>query len=97
MKYEVIIPESVYLELDKEAKYYESKQENLGLSFVLMWEETMKQLKQTPLMFQIKQQQLRSIKLQRFPYLLIFEVIENKVFVYRLIQAQKNPKQIFKK
>ena len=97
MKYEVIIPESVYLELDKEAKYYESKQENLGVSFILMWEASMKQLKQTPLLFQIKHQQLRSIKMQRFPYLLIFEVIDNKVFVYRLIQGQKNPKKIFKK
>ena len=38
MKYEVIIPESVYSELAVEAGIYESKQENLGLSFILMWE-----------------------------------------------------------
>ena len=97
MKYEVIIPESVYSELAAEAGYYEAKQENLGLSFILMWEEAMKQLQQNPLMFQKKQKQLRSIKFQRFPHLLIFEVIENKILIYRVVQGQKNPKQIFKK
>ncbi len=97
MNYEVIVPESVYLELRKEAKYYESKAENLGVSFILMWTESMAQIKKAPLMFQKKHKQLRSIKMQRFPYLLIFEVQDNKVTVYRLIQAKKSYRKIFKK
>jgi hypothetical protein len=38
MNYQVIVPESVYLELKETSSYYESKQKDLGLKFILNWE-----------------------------------------------------------
>jgi hypothetical protein len=35
MTYQIIIPESVYQELNHAALYYESKQKELGVKFVL--------------------------------------------------------------
>lgn len=97
MTYKVIIPESFYFELEDTVLYYESKESNLGLAFIMSWEESMEQLKNTPLHYQKKNKQLRTIKISRFPYLLVFEVIGSNVYVYRLINGYKNPKKIFKK
>lgn len=96
MIYQVIIPESVYLELEEASTYYESKQKGLGLKFIESWETAMQHLGGAPLLYQKKRKQLRTIKLSKFPYLLAFEIIESKVYVYRLSHATRNPKKIFK-
>ena len=36
-------------------------------------------IKEAPLLYQKKNKQLRTIKLNKFPYLLVFEIIENKL------------------
>ena len=97
MIYQVIVPESVYLELKEVSSYYESKQKDLGLRFILSWEATMKNIKEAPLLYQKKNKRLRTIKLNKFPYLLVFEIIESKIYVFRLNNAKRNPKKIFKK
>ncbi len=97
MIYQVIIPESFYEELEEAVVYYGSKEIDLGLAFILNWESAMEQLKKTPLHYQKKNKELRTIKISKFPYLIVFEIIETKVYVYRLISGYKNPKKIFKK
>jgi len=74
MNYQIIIPESVYVELNEVALYYESKEDNLGVKFVMHWEKAMEQLKKSPLLYQKKYKQLRSIHVNRFPYLLVYEI-----------------------
>ena len=93
MIYQVIVPESVYLELKETSFYYESKQKELGLKL----ETAMEHLKESPLLYQKKHKRLRTIKINKFPYLLVFEIIENKIYIFRLTHAKRNPKRVFKK
>lgn len=51
MNYQIIVPESVYVELQEVSSYYESKQKDLGLKFILNWETAMQHLKEAPLMY----------------------------------------------
>jgi hypothetical protein len=97
MNYQVIVPESVYLELKETSSYYESKQKDLGLKFILNWETAMVHLKEAPLLYQKKHKGLRTIKINKFPYLLVFEIIESKIYIFRLTHAKRNPKKVFKK
>ena len=97
MIYQVIIPESVYLELKEASSYYESKQKDLGLKFILNLETAMEHIKEAPLLYQKKNKRLRTIKLNKFPYLLVFEIIDNKIYVFKLTHAKRNPKKVFKK
>jgi hypothetical protein len=97
MIYQVIVPESVYLELKETSLYYESKQKDLGLKFIVNWETAMEHLKESPLLYQKKHKRLRTIKINKFPYLLVFEIIENKIYIFRLTHAKRNPKKLFKK
>jgi plasmid stabilization system protein ParE len=96
MKYRIIIPESVYLELEEVSTYYESKQKDLGLKFITSWEVAMQHLGEAPLLYQKKHKSLRTIKLTKFPYVLAFEIIEQKIYIYRLTHARRHPKKIFK-
>ena len=96
MIYQIIVPESVYEELNEAALYYESKQKDLGVKFVLNCEITMVQLKKTPEIYQRKHKQFRTIPMNAFPYLLVYEIQDNKLIIYRLIHGKRNPKTIFK-
>ena len=95
--FKIIIAESVYLELNEAAMYYESKQLDLGLKFILDWEEATHHLKVSPLLFQKKHKQFRSIQLKYFPYVLIYEIEGMEIYVYRLSHSHRNPKKIFKR
>lgn len=97
MIYRVVIPESVYEELNGVALYYEAQQTNLGVKFLNDWESTMERLSKSPLIYQRKAKEFRSALLEHFPYLLIFEVEGSSIIIYRLIHAKRNPKRIFKK
>lgn len=97
MIYKVIIPESVFLELKEVSSYYESKQKDLGLKFITNWETAMEHIKAAPLIYQKKNKHLRTIKLNKFPYLLVFEIIGNTIYVFKLTHARKNPKKIYNK
>lgn len=97
MSYKIIIPQSVYFELNEAAMYYEQKQPKLGEKFILDWETTAAQLSQNPLHYQKKYKKLRSISLTTFPYIMVFEIEGKEIIIYRLIHAQRNPKKIFKK
>jgi len=94
MIYHIIVPESVYVELKEVSSYYESKQKELGLRFILSWETAMEHIKEAPLLYQKKNKRLRTIKLNKFPYLLVFEIIGNKIYLFRLANAKRNPKKI---
>ena len=67
MTYQIIIPESVYVELNEAALYYESKQKNLGVSFVLNWESSMDQLKKAPYVISKKTQRITEYKNNTLP------------------------------
>ena len=97
MIYHIIVPESVYVELKEVSSYYESKQKELGVRFILSWETAMEHIKEAPLLYQKKNKRLRTIKLNKFPYLLVFEIIGNKIYLFRLANAKRNPKKIFRK
>ena len=97
MIYQVIIPESVYLELEEASAYYESKQKDLGLTFILEWETTLEFLKEAPLLCQKKHGQLRTVRINKFPYLMVFEIIGHKIYVFRVTHAKRSSKKMFKK
>jgi hypothetical protein len=97
MIYGVIIPKSVYDELELEALKYQEIRDELGISFFEKWHLAVEYLENNPFHFQRKNKQLRTVKLDRFPFLIVYEVIKDKVYVYRLIRAQKQPRKIFNK
>ena len=97
MKYKLIVFPKVYEELVEAIDYYNEQQNGLGFDLIDEWESALNTVLLNPLGFEKKQQNFRWVLLKRFPYLIIFEIIEYDIFVYRIINAKRKPTKRFRK
>lgn len=95
MKYSLVILEEASDELDEISLYYEQIQQGLGVKFIDHWQKSLNEISKNPLAFQKIKKQYRSVLLQKFPYLVIYEEIGKTVVVYRLIHVKKHPRKRF--
>jgi len=73
-------------------KWYEGKRFGLGKEFIDEVEQILKYIEQYPNHYQIKyRRKYREAILKRFPYLIIYEIIENLVVVYSVFPSKDNP------
>ena len=91
MKYELIIRDEAELDIIEATKYYEKQQTGLGTKFLEQLEQYLEKIQIYPELFQIKRPPYREAFIKKFPYLIIYEFIENKVVVYAVFNTRQNP------
>jgi hypothetical protein len=91
MTFELIIKEEAQLEIIETFIYYEGKKEGLGESFLDHLDSYFKWIKHYPFHFSEKRKPYREAVINRFPYLIIYEVLENEVIVYSVFNAWQDP------
>ena len=91
MKYELIIRDEAERDIIETTKYYETQQTGLGIKFLEQLEQYLERIQTHPELFQIKRPPYREAFIKKFPYLIIYEFIENKVVVYAVFNTRKNP------
>jgi len=90
MIYELIIQEEVSLEILEAYIYYENAQKGLGEKF-------MKQLNKYFLRIQSHLKHLeikkyyREAFIKKFPYLIVFDIIDNKIIILSVFNTHQNP------
>jgi hypothetical protein len=92
MKYRVVVLEQVYEELNEAALYYEERQVDLGKSLVEEWEKIVISIQKNPEKYEKKYKKFRQGILSRFPYLVMFELEDKDIIIYRFIHARRHPK-----
>jgi plasmid stabilization system protein ParE len=93
----VIVKEEVYDDLINIIKWYESESPGIGIRFLNEWEETLKYISKNPRAFQIKYKSFRHCKVNRFPYLVIFEIENNVLVVFAVVHAHRKPARRYKR
>jgi plasmid stabilization system protein ParE len=93
MRWNLIIKEEAVEDITNAALWYESRQSLLGEGFLKETESALKEIKSNPFLFQLQRQNIRHGYIKRFPFLIIYEVVENTIVVYAVFQAQRNPKK----
>ena len=93
MKYELEIKEEADLEITKAYLYYEEKQMGLGDKFLKLLEKYLDRICENPKHFQVKRKPYYEAYLQKFPYLVIYEIAEMRVIVYSVFNTPQNPKK----
>ena len=80
-------------------QYYESKQIGLGKQLELELDLMITQLSKNPLLYQQKYKTYREALLKKFPYFLVYEIIEKQVIIYSFFHTSRNPtlKKVIKK
>lgn len=73
--------------------YYESRRPGLGFDFLHEVELFLEKLKQNPFAYSYFDEPYRQGKIARFPYLIIFEIQEETVVVFRVFDGRQDPSQ----
>ncbi len=96
MKYDVVILEEVYFDLEDAADFYYSVKPGLEQELFKEWLICIEKISKSPASYQKQRKQFRQVLLERFPFLIIFEIKDSSVLVYRFINARRDPKKRFK-
>ncbi|MBP4137491.1 type II toxin-antitoxin system RelE/ParE family toxin [Flavobacterium geliluteum] len=79
-------------EIDDSIEFYESRSRGLGKQFMSYLQLYLKVLKTNPQLFEIKKAPgYRELTLVKFPFVIIYEIIENEVIVYSVFHSSRNP------
>lgn len=80
-------------DISSAVEWYESQQKGLGKRFIDDWESTINYILSNPLAFSKKIKSFRQAVLKNFPYLIIYEIIGDKVVIYAVINGKQHPKK----
>lgn len=92
MKYLLEIKEEAEFETLEAYLYYEEQQKDLGRKFLFCLEEYFDRICKNPLHYPLKNG-YRETFIRKFPYLIIYEINQNKIIVYSVFNTHQNPEK----
>jgi len=92
----VIKPNAI--DMTKDAyQWYEKQQLGLGNLFMRELDSCYDKLEMWPASYTKIKKNFRHILLKKFPYVIIYEIINNDVVVYAVFHTSRNPRKKFQK
>ncbi|KRD06366.1 hypothetical protein ASE21_19560 [Flavobacterium sp. Root901] len=81
-------------EIDESVEFYESRNKGLGKQFLIYIKSYLKVLKTNPELFEIKREPgYREMTLVKFPFVIIYEIMESEIVIYSVFHTSKNPEK----
>jgi plasmid stabilization system protein ParE len=94
---QTILTDRAILDIQKAKNWYEKQQKHLGKKFVEDVFKNIELLQEQPFAFPNKYKFVREIQLKKYPYLVIYSVEENIIFILRIFPTKTNPKKKYSK
>ena len=91
MKFHLEIKEEAALEIFNSYKYYQEKRSGLGDEFLKHLEIYFERIRSSPEHFPQKRNPYREAFLKRFPFLVIYEIIKDRIIIYSVFNTHKDP------
>lgn len=92
MIYKLKILPKAKLDLSEISSWYEDIQSGLGKRFLKNVILEMKIVKSNPISFQIRYDNTRVVLINKFPYLIHYEVIDNEILIKAVIHTSRDSK-----
>ena len=92
MAYNLIIQTEVILEIQEAFDWYHKARYGLGFELIKEIERCYSKIGENPQYYGFISKKFRSIRTKRFPYLIIVEIIEDKVFIYNFLHGKRKNK-----
>lgn len=93
-KFQVIILEKTFQEIENARNYYENNQINLGTSFTKEVFSILEILESNPLLFPVKFNNIREAVIKKFPFVVVFQVLtNNEIIVLSVFHFRRNPEE----
>lgn len=87
----IIVPEA-QIEIEEAIEWYEGKVVGLGAEFFNYLDGYFQTLKNEKVLFEIKRMPVfRELPLKRFPYVIIYEKLQDKIIVYSVFNTSQDP------
>ena len=91
MVYKLILKPEAENDLGEAIEYYQSKRKGLGLKFLKCVQKFFDRITKNPLHYPLKSNQFREAYIQKFPYVIIYEIIDNEIVVFSVFNTHQNP------
>ncbi|MGV3530391.1 MAG: type II toxin-antitoxin system RelE/ParE family toxin [Flavisolibacter sp.] len=97
--YQLILSPEAQQDIEEATDYYITVSYATAEKFIDTLEELYKKLERSPQHFSFvdKQRKLRSISFTAFPYSVIFQIIQNTVYVFAVFNTEQDPDKLFKR
>ncbi len=92
MSYSLKIQTEAILDIHEAFEWYEKQKKDLGFLLVKEIENCYAKLSEHPAYYTFLNSRFRQIKVNRFPYFLIYEIEEDIVIINSLFHAKRKPK-----
>ncbi len=92
MIYKLKILPKAKLDLIEISSWYEDIQNGLGKRFLKNVSLEMKIVKNNPISFQIRYDKTRVVLINKFPYLIHYEIIDNEILIKAVIHTSRDNK-----
>lgn len=96
MRYQLEIKDQANLEIIEAYLYYEEKRIGLGEEFLEHLDIYFERVISNPKHFPQKRKPYREAFIKRFPFLIIYEIIDTNVIVYSVFNTWQNPEKMIK-
>lgn len=99
MVYKIVVKQQAKDDTNEAYNYYEDEQTGLGEDFLDEVEAKYKKLTESPHNYGFIDDQtiIRDVKVDRFPYVVVFEIIDDSVVVYSVHNTYRHPKRRLRK
>lgn len=91
--YNLVIKQEAQQEIIEAYQYYESKLVGLGDKFENQLDEYFILITENPFLFEMKRKPYREAFIKKFPFIIVYEIIENDLIVYAVFNTSRNPTQ----
>jgi plasmid stabilization system protein ParE len=91
-KFQIVILDKAFQEIENARDFYENNQINLGTSFTKEVFSILEILESNPLLFPVKFNNIREAVVKKFPFVIVFEVLtNNEIIVLSIFHFRRNP------
>lgn len=94
--YTIIFLERAIKEANNAFLYYEKEQIGLGKKFETNLYKAIFYIEKNPLHFRIIKNNIRQLLITKFPYVIIYRIVRNKIYIQSIFHTSRNPKRKLK-
>jgi toxin ParE1/3/4 len=93
MKYDVVFHPEAEAELNEAVWWYGNQQEGLEMEFVRCIDDAIQKIKREPGLYPIEFESYRKKVVKRFPFNILYEIVEDKIYILAVFHSRRNPEQ----
>jgi plasmid stabilization system protein ParE len=92
VSYRVVFRPQAQAELLEARNWYEARQDGLGVEFSAAIDATVSNIRERPLAYPRVHNEIRRAVLQRFPYAVFFQLLEEEIVILAIIHGRRHPR-----